>query len=832
MSNYTQGYFMVLKTAENLQVKYNVSYLGTELILYAILKTPKCDACAYLNKFGVTHANYFPALKRILKERNVNGYTAKALGARKTAVEIARSLKLSYVSTEHLLLAVLSIEDCRAMSILRSLGVDFHSLYAYIVDRIKVKVKNSVQTEKPISQTGNDEDAVSEAVESAVNPAVKPMEYSTDNYEKVEKHEKTEKSPLDSFGYYLTERASSGEIDPVIGRDEEISRVIQTLSRKTKNSPLLLGEAGVGKTSVVEGLALKIASGEAPEFLRNKKIFSLDIAGLISGTKFRGEFEERLKTAIDYVVSSGNIILFIDEIHNIVGAGSTSEGKFDTAEFLKPLLARGEISVIGATTNEEYTKYIEKDGALERRFQPVEIKEPSVDVAIEILRGLKPVYESHHKIIIKDEAIVSAVKLSDRYVIGRFLPDKAIDLIDEAASKKHVEITSTPSAIIYLENEINKCIAERDYAISRDDTFKAQEYEAKISELVAQIRVEKEKDYVKRSELDPCVSEDDIKKLISVWTKIPVADLSSEDSSKLMSLEDELMKRVVGQTKAIECVSRAVRRSRANVNDPNKPIGTFLFVGPTGVGKTELAKALSECVFGDKNSLIRFDMSEYQDKTAINKLIGSAPGYVGYEQEGLLSEKVRKNPYSVVLFDEIEKASPEIYDVLLQIMGEGRLSDNKGRLINFKNTIIILTSNVGYSHKQANSFGFGENSAEIAVNDDLKRHFKAEFLNRLDEIVVFNSLTKSDCYDVADILANELIRRVNAQGYKLFIDNSAMDIIVNDSFSAEYGARNIKRAISRYVEDLLSDAIISGEIVRGDTVTVVGRDGLVTYEKG
>ncbi|MBR3804516.1 MAG: ATP-dependent Clp protease ATP-binding subunit [Clostridia bacterium] len=828
MANYTQGYFLVLKTAENQQAKLNVPYLGTELILYAILKTPKCDACAYLNKFGVTHANYFPQLKRTLKERSVIGYTAKAKGAMKTAEEIARSLKLSYVSTEHLLLAVLSIEDCRAMSILRSLGVDFHTLYSYILDRIKIKVKNSVQPEKPVSVSGNKENAVYEAVENAVNFSEQPkMRVEREDFAVTK-----ETSPLDAFGYYLTERAENGEIDPVIGRDEEIARVIQTLSRKTKNSPILLGEAGVGKTSIVEGLALKIVSGEAPEFLRKKKIFSLDIAGLLSGTKFRGEFEERLKSAIDYAISDGNIILFIDEIHNIVGAGSTSDGKFDTAEFLKPTLARGELSVIGATTNDEYTKYIEKDSALERRFQPIVINEPSVDVAIEILRGIKPVYESHHKIIIKDEAIVAAVKLSDRYVTGRFLPDKAIDLIDEASSKKRVEITSTPKEIITLENEINKYIAERDYAISREDTVKAQACENKISELVAKIRVEKEKDYVKRSELDTCVTEHDIKKLISVWTKIPVADLSGEDSFKLMSLEDDLMKKIVGQTKAIESVSRAVRRSRANVNDPNKPIGSFLFVGPTGVGKTELAKALAESVFGDKNSLIRFDMSEYQDKTAINKLIGSAPGYVGYEQEGLLSEKVRKNPYSVVLFDEIEKASPEIYDVLLQVMGEGRLSDNKGRLINFKNTIIILTSNVGFSNKSASSFGFGESTVENDVNDALKRHFKAEFLNRFDDIITFNRLSKSDCYDVADILINELIKRVNAQGYHLFVDNSAMDIIVNDSFNPEYGARNVKRVISRYVEDLLSDAIISGEIRRGDTVTVIGENGKVTYEKG
>ncbi|MBO7215219.1 MAG: ATP-dependent Clp protease ATP-binding subunit, partial [Clostridia bacterium] len=724
MADYTQGYFLVIKTAENLQAKFNISYIGTELILYAILKNPKCDACAYLNKFGVTHANYFAPLKKTLKERNVNGFTVKAKGAFKSACDIAESLKLSYVSTEHLLLALLRISDSRAMSILRSLGVDLASLYAYILDRIKVKVKNSVQAEKPTSNSGDLGDAVSQAVESAtvrvnkVNETQKPIA-------------KEEKSPLDGFGYYLTNRALNGNIDPVIGREEEISRVIQTLSRKTKNSPLLLGEAGVGKTSVVEGLALKIASGEAPEFLRNKKIFSLDLAGLLSGTKFRGEFEERLKIAVDYVKNDGDIILFIDEIHNIVGAGSTSDGKFDVAEFLKPMLARGDLSVIGATTNDEYTKYIEKDSALERRFQPIIIKEPSVDVAIEILRGIKPVYESHHKIIIKDEAIVSAVKLSDRYVTSRFLPDKAIDLIDEAASKKHVEITSTPKIIVQLEREINKCTAERDYAISRDDIKKAQLFNAKISELLAKIRVEREKDYANRSELDPCVTEEDIKKLISVWTKIPVTELTGEDTSKLMSLEDDLMRKVVGQVKAIECVSRAVRRSRANVNDPNKPIGTFLFVGPTGVGKTELAKALSESVFGDKNSLIRFDMSEYQDKTAINKLIGSAPGYVGYEQEGLLTDKVRKNPYSVVLFDEIEKASPEIYDVLLQIMGEGRLSDNKGRLINFKNTIIILTSNVGYSKKSSSTFGFGGGYSEVNANDELKRHFKAEFLNRL-----------------------------------------------------------------------------------------------------
>lgn len=820
MANFTHGYFTVIKTAERLQSKFNLSYVGTELVLYAILSTPKCDACAYLNKFGATHENYFPPLKKMLKERNVQGFTVKAISAQKNAVEIASTLKLSYVSTEHLLLSILSIEDCRAMSILRSLGVDIPKLYAFILERIKGKVRAENITAE-VKPTAN------KTVQKLQEQGEFAPERNIDSEVIDEKP-----TPLDGFGYYLTDKAVKGEIDVVLGRDEEISRVIQTLSRKTKNSPLLLGEAGVGKTAVVEGLALKIASGEAPEFLRNKKIFSLDIAGVLSGTRYRGDFEERLKRAIDYVISEKNVVIFIDEIHNIVGAGSTDGNSFDVANFLKPVLARGELSVIGATTNAEYTKYIEKDTALERRFQPIIIKEPTVEVTIEILRGIKPAYESHHKIIIKDEAIVSAVKLSDRYVTGRFLPDKAIDLIDEAASKKHVEISSTPKIIIDLENQINKLIAERDYALSRRDVETASKIDGKIGVFIEKIRTEKNKIYEDRSQVDACVTASDIKKLISVWTKIPVADLSEEDSQKLMSLEDRLMKKVIGQTKAIEVVSRAVRRSRANVNDPNKPIGSFLFVGPTGVGKTELAKALCECVFGDINSLIRFDMSEFQDKTGINKLIGSAPGYVGYEQEGLLTEKVRKNPYSVVLFDEIEKASPEIYDVLLQIMGEGRLSDNKGRLINFKNTIIILTSNVGYSSVKQSGFGFGSNVDELGVEDEIKRHFKPEFINRLDEIVVFNRLSKSDCYDVADILVNALIKRVNSQGYKLFVENSAMDVIVDESYSLEYGARNVKRVISRRIEDLLSDAIISGEVSFGDKIVVYHDGEKITYKIG
>lgn len=826
MAKYTQGYAVVFDVAAGIQKKFNLSYIGTEVILYAILNIPKCDACQYLNKFGATKENYFAPLKHTLKQRNVTGFTAKAVRAQKNAAQEASKYKLSYVSTEHLLLGIIAIEDCKAMSILRSLGVDISKLYSYISDRIKQKIKS---IEQPVAtNTEINEEVKNQETKFNFNELNEPIK--SERYS--ETPSKLVRNPLFGLGYDLTEKAKNGGIDPVIGREEETARIIQTLSRKTKNSPVLIGEAGVGKTAVVEGLALKIANGEAPEFLRDKIIFSLDLAGALSGTRYRGDFEERVKAAVDYAISEKNYILFIDEIHNLVGAGSTNEGKFDLAELLKPILARGELSVIGATTTEEYVKYIEKDAALDRRFQPVKIEEPSIETAITILKGIKPAYEAHHKITISDEAIEAAVKLSDRYVTGRYLPDKAIDLIDEAASKKHVEITSTPKNILKLEEKVKSLIAERDYALNSKNLDKARKADSDISDNIEKIRLEKVKLYKKRSEQDPAVSVDDVKELISLWTKIPVSDLSSEDKAKLISLEDDLVKKVVGQFDAIVAVSRAVRRSRANVNDPTRPIGAFLFVGPTGVGKTELAKALSECVFGDKNSLIRFDMSEYQDKTAINKLIGSAPGYVGYEQEGLLTEKVRNNPYSVVLFDEIEKASSEIYDVLLQIMGEGRLTDNKGRLVSFKNTIIILTSNEGYSLNRSLSFGFGGSQEENDVIEAVKRRFKPEFINRLDDVIVFNHLSENDCYDVADILINQLIKRLNAEGYKLFVENSAMEQIVKEGYSKEYGARNLKRVISKRIEDLLSDAIILGDVVRGDKITVLSEDGSITYKKG
>ncbi len=803
MAYYTNSFKVVINSAEELKNKYDLSYISTELVLYSILLTPKCEACVFLNNYGATKDNVYPFLRRNLKKRSVNGLTPKLKVAINEARELSNLSGFSFVSTEHLLLGILRVEDCKALSILRSIGVDVASLYSTVLENSKKAPKN-----ENIETSANLQTQTIETPQTATKSS----------------------SPLDNMGIDLTLRAKNGDIDPVIGRDEEISRVIQTLSRKTKNSPVLVGEAGVGKTAVVEGLAQKIASGEAPEFLRNKTLFSLDLGSALSGTRYRGDFEERLKKVTDYAVANKNVIFFIDEIHNIVGAGSTQDASLDVAELLKPLLARGEISLIGATTTEEYTKYIEKDPALERRFQPITVSEPSIEDSIKILKGIKPSYEAYHKVLISDKAIESAVKLSSRYILDRFLPDKAIDLIDEVASQKHVEITSIPSIIIRLENENKQLVAERDYAMSRGDLDTGRDADRKIAENLEKITKEKIKFYNKRSAKDSIVTDEDVKKLVSLWTKIPVTDLNVDDKAKLMSLEDELYKRVIGQTHPIESVSRAVRRSRANVNDPDKPIGSFLFVGPTGVGKTELAKALAECVFGDKNTLIRFDMSEYQDKTTINKLIGSAPGYVGYEQEGLLVDKVRKNPYSVVLFDEIEKASPEIYDVLLQVLGEGRLTDNKGRIVSFKNAIIILTSNLGYSLSSKTSLGFGD-AVEHNVENSLKSTFSPEFLNRLDEVVTFNRLTENDCYDVADILINALIKRINSQGYKLFVENSAMEILVKKGYSYEYGARNLKRVISNEVEDLLSDAIIMGEIKPGDKVVVYAENGVVTYKK-
>ncbi len=831
MNTYTEGLHQILKKADEISVNNNLNYIGTEVILYSILLTQKCDACAYLNEFGVTKASYFPHFRKTFRRLNVEKFTPNAHSSLYTARDISNTFKLSYVSTEHLLMAILSIEDCYGVKILRALGVDIKELYKFIFNNLKKRLNVS---KKPQNIPQKPQKTTQKIETQSYNY---DNEFTTANNTPEVNEEVKEKtldiSPLKNLGYDLTERAKLGKIDAVIGRDAEIDRIIQTLSRKTKNSPLLIGEAGVGKSAVVEGLALRISEGLVPEFLKDKTLFSLDLGSLVAGTRYRGDFEAKIKTAIDFSKENGNIIFFIDEIHNIVGAGGSDSGNLNLAEIFKPLIARGEIMLIGATTLDEYSKFIEKDPALDRRFQQILIEEPSISETIDILKGIKPAFEAHHKVFISNEAIEAAVKLSDRYINDRFLPDKAIDLIDEASSKKRVEKTSAVSSIIKLEEKKIRLISERDYLLSRNDLQRARKADLELDILDKKIEEERIKSYNKRVG-SPTVTESDIRELISVWTKIPVTNMTSEDTSKLMSLEDELIKKVIGQNNAIETVAKAVKRSRANLKDPNKPIGSFLFVGPTGVGKSELSKALAECVFGSQDNLIRFDMSEYQDKTSVNKLIGSAPGYVGYEEEGLITEKIRRKPYSVVLFDEIEKAHSEIFDLLLQVLDEGRLTDSKGRLVSFKNALIILTSNLGASEvEKRKTLGFGslETLDSDNIKDAVKNHFRPEFINRLDDIVVFNSLSKEDCYDIADISINELIKRLKDNKINLVVENSAVDYIVNIAYSKEYGARPIKRAISNYIENMLSDAIIMGNINRGDKISVYFNENNMEYKK-
>ncbi len=801
MNAYTKTLAHVINNAQEMQRNNGLTYIGTETLLYSILLTPKCDASAFLNDFGVNKDNFLPHYRKTFRRISVDGFTPKALSALYEANDISSSFKISYISTEHLLMAILRINDCNAVKILRALGVDMNNLYSSIFNSVKNANANQLENTNSTS-------------------AIKPS-----NLNKIDNQTEKENqsSPLSKLGYDLTLKAKNGKIDKVIGRNSEIDRVIQTLSRKTKNSPLLIGEAGVGKTAIVEGLALKINEGTVPDFLKDKILFSLDIGSLLAGTRYRGDFENRLIEAIDYALKTQNVIFFIDEIHNLVGAGGTDSGNLDAAEMLKPLLARGEIMLIGATTTSEYTRFIEKDPALERRFQPITVKEPSIEDSFEILKGIKSSFEAHHKVYISEDALLSACKLSSRYIPDRRLPDKAIDLIDEACSKKRVETTNFANSILKFQDKIKNLTAERDYLLKKGNLDSAKRLDTQIDDLIKKIQLENVKIYDKRSKT-PTVTEKDIRELISVWTNIPITNLTEKDSSNLISLEDQLIKKVVGQNQAIELVSRSIRRSRANLKDPNKPIGSFLFVGKSGVGKSELSKALAECVFLSPDALIRFDMSEYNDKTSVNKLIGSAPGYVGYENEGLLTEKIRRSPYSVVLFDEIEKADNDVFDLLLQVLDEGRLTDSKGRLVSFKNALIILTSNVGVSEDESKTtigFTSNANDLESKVKDAVKKRFRPEFLNRLDDIIVFNNLSKNDCYDIADMTINQIIKRLLDSNIHLTVENSAVDFIINESYSLNDGARPIKRAISKHIEDLLSDAIIDGTIKSGDKVSII-----------
>ena len=799
---------LAIESAE--EMRHN--YVGTEHILYGLVKEGSGVAATALNECGVTEDALREKLESIngtmsLVELTPDDFTPRTKRVLRAAVIISSKTGYTYVGTEHLLLAILSESDSYAVAFLEELGVS--------VERLAQAVSKGMQG-------GAEEGFGGFENESAPNGSQKGG------------------SALDKFGRDLTQAAKNGEIDPVIGREKEIQRVIQILSRRTKNNPVLIGEPGVGKTAVAEGLALEIAKGNVPEILKDKRVVSLDLTGMVAGAKYRGDFEERIKAAIDEVKKSKNTILFIDELHTIVGAGA-AEGSADAANILKPSLARGDFQVIGATTLNEYRKYIEKDAALERRFQPVKVGEPTPEQAVQILKGLRDSYEAHHKVKITDEAINAAVTLSSRYIADRYLPDKAIDLIDEGASKVRLASLTSPDNVKELEDENADYEKEKASAINEQDFERAARLRDEQKELQTKLDDAKKKWQEQQKGNSGEVTAEDIAKIVSEWTGIPVVQLTKEESERLLNMENVLHERVIGQSEAVTAIAKAIRRGRVGLKDPKRPVGSFIFLGPTGVGKTELCKALAEAMFGDENAMLRLDMSEYMEKHTVSKLIGSPPGYVGFEEGGQLTEKVRRKPYSVVLFDEIEKAHPDVFNMLLQILEDGRLTDSQGRTVDFKNTIIIMTSNVGarlITEKQS-SLGFNsenENAEESEKKDikelvtgELRKVFRPEFLNRVDDIIVFNKLNKDEIKQIAVKMLKTLENRLDKMNIKISFTDNAISEIADKGFDENYGARPLRRAIQNEIEDPLSEQMLEGKVKDGAVVTCDFADGQFTF---
>lgn len=799
---------LAIESAE--EMRHN--YVGTEHILYGLVKEGSGVAATALNECGVTEDALREKLESIngtmsLVELTPDDFTPRTKRVLRAAVIISSKTGYTYVGTEHLLLAILSESDSYAVAFLEELGVS--------VERLAQAVSKGMQG-------GADDGFGGFENESAPNGSQKGG------------------SALDKFGRDLTQAAKNGEIDPVIGREKEIQRVIQILSRRTKNNPVLIGEPGVGKTAVAEGLALEIAKGNVPEILKDKRVVSLDLTGMVAGAKYRGDFEERIKAAIDEVKKSKNTILFIDELHTIVGAGA-AEGSADAANILKPSLARGDFQVIGATTLNEYRKYIEKDAALERRFQPVKVGEPTPEQAVQILKGLRDSYEAHHKVKITDEAINAAVTLSSRYIADRYLPDKAIDLIDEGASKVRLASLTSPDNVKELEDEVADYEKEKASAINEQDFERAARLRDEQKELQTKLDDAKKKWQEQQKGNSGEVTAEDIAKIVSEWTGIPVVQLTKEESERLLNMENVLHERVIGQSEAVTAIAKAIRRGRVGLKDPKRPVGSFIFLGPTGVGKTELCKALAEAMFGDENAMLRLDMSEYMEKHTVSKLIGSPPGYVGFEEGGQLTEKVRRKPYSVVLFDEIEKAHPDVFNMLLQILEDGRLTDSQGRTVDFKNTIIIMTSNVGarlITEKQS-SLGFNsenENAEESEKKDikelvtgELRKVFRPEFLNRVDDIIVFNKLNKDEIKQIAVKMLKTLENRLDKMNIKISFTDNAISEIADKGFDENYGARPLRRAIQNEIEDPLSEQMLEGKVKDGAVVTCDFADGQFTF---
>ena len=796
-----------IECAQEEAISLGHNYVGSEHILYGLIKEGAGVASKVLSNQGITENDIETKIiemigKEVITSNEALGFTPRSKRVIENSFIEAKKLGYDYIGTEHLLMGILREGDSIAVRIMIELNVDLPKIYNEIV--------NVINETEDISQ------------DKGTNKSVKGSFNSTPT--------------LNQFGEDLTKKAIDGKLDPVIGRSEEIQRVIQILSRRTKNNPCLIGEPGVGKTAIVEGLALKINNGDVPEVLKNKRVVSLDISGMVAGAKYRGDFEERIKKALGEIKKAGDVILFIDEIHTIVGAGS-AEGAIDAANILKPMLARGEIQLIGATTIEEYRKYIEKDTALERRFSPVTVNEPNAKDTITILKGIRDKYEAHHNVKITDEAIEAAVNLSVRYINDRYLPDKAIDLIDEASSKARLKTYTEPDSLKQMQEEINNLVKDKEEAVRSQKFEKAAKLRDQEKSLKEKFEQEEKKWKNKNNKTMITITEENIADVIALWTGIPAKKITEDENTRLRNLEQGLHERVIGQNEAVEAVSKAIRRGRVGLKDPSRPIGSFLFLGPTGVGKTELSKALAESLFGDENALIRIDMSEYMEPHSISKLIGSPPGYVGFEEGGQLTEKIRRKPYSVILFDEIEKAHPDVMNMLLQILDDGRLTDSNGRTVNFKNTVIIMTSNVGarlitdkkslgFSHKEEKSDEQKDyETIKKEVMAELKREFRPEFLNRIDEIIVFHKLNDNEIDKIIDIMLEEVKKRLSSQKYEIEFTPEVKKLISSKGIDKNFGARPLRRTIQNLIEDKIAEAILDGKIQKGEKIKVNVKDG-------
>ncbi len=808
---YTANAEEAIRLAEAASKSLHHGYIGTEHLLLGLIREKEGTAAMVLRDHQVGEQKVLELMDRLIDTRRAAAgrkgkYTPRAEGILKNAQEAAASLGMKEVGTEHILLAIVQDVECVAARLMHSLQVNLQSMYRRILD-------------------------LSDAPEEWPRELMKNIRTAGESLY-------VQGGTLDQYGTDLTVRAIEGKMDPIIGREAQMDRILQILSRRTKNNPCLIGEPGVGKTAIVEGLAQRIVAGTVPEILRSKRIVTLDMASMVAGSKYRGEFEERMKRVLNEVTANRDVLLFIDELHTIIGAGG-AEGSLDASNIMKPFLSRGEVQVIGATTISEYRKYIEKDPALERRFQPVMVEEPSTEETVRILQGLRPVYEKHHGVIITDEALESAVQLSRRYINDRYLPDKAIDLMDESCARKHLTYGSDSKRIQEYQEYTKELSGLLETALKENRKEEAKTINEELQLMLKETQKEKKKADRALKRAGNEVTGQDIARTISSWTGIPAARVAESEGKRLLKLEKELHKRVIGQEEAVSAVAKAIKRGRAGLKDPRRPVGSFLFLGPTGVGKTELAKAVAQSVFGDEQSMIRVDMSEYMEKHSVSKLVGSPPGYVGYEEGGQLSEKVRRHPYSVILFDEIEKAHPDVFNILLQVLDEGHITDSQGRMVDFKNTVLIMTSNAGaQAIMNPKRLGFGATGDAKAdytkmkegVLEEIRRLFKPEFLNRIDDIIVFHSLTKENIADIVTLLCREISKRSKDQmGIQLKFAKSARDLIAKEGYDEKYGARPLKRALQTKVEDLLSEEILAGRVKAGDTVTVYEKDGKILF---